>query len=76
MQDKIIPSQKTRLKLLLSIGAIATAAWGLSFFGVAAEGQAVTYDQWYNTMVWLFGLYAASEVGSKHAHAVLNKNNG
>ncbi|MES0327079.1 MAG: hypothetical protein ABUK13_02700 [Gammaproteobacteria bacterium] len=71
--QKIIPSQGTRLKWLLALTVLATLAWLYSFFGHAAEGQAVSFVMWADFEKWLFMAYGATEVGNKYSHAVMNR---
>lgn len=70
--QKIIPSQRTRLRWLLLLTTLATFAWLFSFFGFAVEGQAVSFVMWAEFEKWLFIAYGASESANKYSHAVMN----
>jgi len=72
-ESKKIPTRNTRWKFLLSFAILATLAWILSLFGIVGVATAVSYSDWTNSIMWAFGVYSASEVGAKGAHAVLNK---
>ncbi len=71
--QKVVPSKGTRLKWLFVLTVLSTGAWLYSFFGYAAEGQAVTFVMWADFEKWLFMAYGASESADKYSNAVLNK---
>ena len=71
--QKTIPRKGTRLKWLFALTLLSTIAWVYSFFGNAAEGQAVTFIMWADFEKWLFLAYGASESADKYSTAVLNK---
>lgn len=71
--QKVIPSNRTRLKWLLALTVMATIAWLVSFTGHAHIGQEVSFMAWADFEKWLFMAYGATEVGNKYSHAVLNK---
>ena len=73
MAEKIIPTQKTRLKWLLTLTVMATVAWVLSMAGYITGDNAVTFVMWSDFEKWLFFAYGSTEVGAKYSHAVLNR---
>jgi hypothetical protein len=71
--QKVIPSKGTRLKWLMTLTVMATAAWVLSLTGTIEQSQAVSFVEWADFEKWLFMAYGATEVGDKYSHAVMNK---
>lgn len=78
---KTIPSKGTRLAWAKSIGWFATIGWFASIVAIFAgwatieqiTAVGVTYGNWKATMVFLLGVYAASETGVKVGESLMNR---
>lgn len=78
---KTIPSKGTRLKMAGYIGMVVSIAWVLTSLAVLFDWSTmeklqyvgVGYERWESTMIWLLGIYAASETGVKAGEAVMNR---
>jgi len=61
---KTVPTGKTRFFCLCFFLANICVAWWIG---------SINYMDWFEGFKWIFGIYSASEVGSKTANAYMNK---
>ena len=61
---KTIPNGKTRFYTFIFFLINICVAWWMGN---------ITFLEWFEGFKWMFGIYTVSEVGTKGAHAYLNK---